>query len=492
MSFESRFQHLDRRAPIAEDNVAIIHDLEKCKNCTLCRKACADTMSVLDYYDLEATGDNPICIQCGQCAVICPFGAMYERTELDKVKEAIADPEKIVVIQTAPAVRVSIGEEFGFEPGTYQEGKMVGALRALGADYVVDTNFGADLTIMEEANELLERKLHGTGPLPQFTSCCPAWVKFCETFFPEYVSHISSARSCIAMESAMVKTYFAKNMNIDPKKIVSVSVAPCTAKKAEIRRPEQNNASRYTGEDLGPDTDICITTREFAQWIREAELDFAAVEDSAYDKFIGAATGGGVIFGNTGGVMESAMRAAYKLATGEDAPQTLIPFEAIRGMDGAREADVVIGDKTLHVAAVHGTGNLRKFIEHMRAENIHYDFIEVMACRGGCIGGGGQPRVKLPMADKAREARIASLYTRDAEVQVKAACDNPDIQKLYAEFFDGKPMSHKAHHMLHTTFVNRSEDLGPNGACTPATCPTSVPNLKKAAEAAKAAAEANN
>ncbi|MBF1750862.1 MAG: iron hydrogenase small subunit, partial [Veillonella sp.] len=205
----------------------------------------------------------------------------------------------------------------------------------------------------------------------------------------------------------------------------------------------------------------------------------------------GAASGGGIIFGNTGGVMEAAMRAAYKLATGEDAPQTLIPFEAIRGMDGAREADVVIGDKTLHVAAVHGTGNLRKFIERMRAENIHYDFIEVMACRGGCIGGGGQPRVKLPMADKAREARIASLYTRDAEVQVKAACDNPDIQKLYAEFFDGKPMSHKAHHMLHTTFVSRAEDLGPNGACTPATCPTSVPNLKKAAEAAKAAAEAN-
>ena len=185
------------------------------------------------------------------------------------------------------------------------------------------------------------------------------------------------------------------------------------------------------------------------------------------------------------------MRAAYKMATGEDAPQTLIPFEALRGMDGAREADVVIGDKTLHVAAVHGTGNLRKFIERMRAENIHYDFIEVMACRGGCIGGGGQPRVKLPMADKAREARIASLYTRDAEVQVKAACDNPNIQKLYAEFFDGKPMSHKAHHMLHTTFVSRAADLGPNGACTPATCPTSVPNLKKAAEAAKAAAEAN-
>ena len=253
---------------------------------------------------------------------------------------------------------------------------------------------------------------------------------------------------------------------------------------------QQENSSISVPQLVVKDTRIALG--ELAKWLRAEEINFDDLEDSAFDPLMGEASGGGIIFGNTGGVMEAAMRAAYKLATGEDAPQTLIPFEAIRGMDGAREADVVIGDKTLHVAAVHGTGNLRKFIERMRAENIHYDFIEVMACRGGCIGGGGQPRVKLPMADKAREARIASLYTRDAEVQVKAACDNPDIQKLYAEFFDGKPMSHKAHHMLHTTFVNRSEDLGPNGACTPATCPTSVPNLKKAAEAAKAAAEANN
>ena len=488
----SQYEFIDKRVPIALDNPSIYHDISKCKNCTLCRRACADVMSVLDYYDLDANGDVPVCIHCGQCAAACPFDSMHAKSELDKIKAALADPEKIVVIQTAPAVRVSIGEGFGYEPGTFLEGKMVGALRKLGADYVVDTNFGADLTIMEEASELVERLKNG-GQIPQFTSCCPAWVRFAEIYFPELIPNLSSTRSCIAMEAAMIKTYFAEKKGIDPRNIVSVSVNPCTAKKAETKREEENAAARYHNDDsLGMDTDISITTREFIRWIQEEHIDFNTVEESQFDDLIGMETGASIIFGNTGGVMEAAMRAAYKMATGEDAPETLIPFEAIRGMDGAREADVVIGDKTLHVAAVHGTGNLRKFIERMRAENIHYDFIEVMACRGGCIGGGGQPRVKLPMADKAREARIASLYTRDAEVTVKAACDNPDIQKLYAEFFDGKPMSHKAHHMLHTTFVNRSEDLGPNGACTPATCPTSVPNLKKAAEAAKAAAEANS
>ena len=452
----SKYQFLDRRVPIEDGNIALVQDLSKCKNCSLCRKACAVDMGVFDYYDLTTNGDHPICIHCGQCASICPFDSINERSEIDEVKAAIADPNKIVVFQTAPAVRVGLGEEFGLDAGTFVEGKMVAALRKLGGDYILDTNFGADMTIMEEASELLERVINSDAVLPQFTSCCPAWVKFAETFYPEFLPNLS------------------------------------TAKKFEIRRDEMNSSAEYWDVPEMRDTDYCITTRELAKWLRAEEINFDELEDSTFDPLMGEASGGGIIFGNTGGVMESAMRAAYKLATGEDAPQTLIPFEAIRGMDGAREADVVIGDKTLHVAAVHGTGNLRKFIERMRAENIHYDFIEVMACRGGCIGGGGQPRVKLPMADKAREARIASLYTRDAEVQVKAACDNPDIQKLYAEFFDGKPMSHKAHHMLHTTFVNRSEDLGPNGACTPATCPTSVPNLKKAAEAAKAAAEANN
>ena len=485
----SKYEFLDRRVPIEDGNIALVQDLSKCKNCSLCRKACAVDMGVFDYYDLTTNGDHPICIHCGQCASICPFDSINERSEIDEVKAAIADPNKIVVFQTAPAVRVGLGEEFGLDAGTFVEGKMVAALRKLGGDYILDTNFGADMTIMEEASELLERVINSDAVLPQFTSCCPAWVKFAETFYPEFLPNLSTAKSPIAMQAPTQKTYFAEKMGLDAKQIVAVAVTPCTAKKFEIRRDEMNSSAEYWNTPEMRDTDYCITTRELAKWLRAEEINF---DDLAFDPLMGEASGGGIIFGNTGGVMEAAMRAAYKMATGEDAPQTLIPFEAIRGMDGAREADVVIGDKTLHVAAVHGTGNLRKFIERMRAENIHYDFIEVMACRGGCIGGGGQPRVKLPMADKAREARIASLYTRDAEVTVKAACDNPDIQKLYAEFFDGKPMSHKAHHMLHTTFVNRSEDLGPNGACTPATCPTSVPNLKKAAEAAKAAAEANS
>ena len=375
----SKYQFLDRRVPIEDGNIALVQDLTKCKNCSLCRKACAVDMGVFDYYDLTTNGDHPICIHCGQCASICPFDSINERSEIDKVKAAIADPNKIVIFQTAPAVRVGLGEEFGLEAGTFVEGKMVAALRKLGGDYILDTNFGADMTIMEEASELLERVINSDAVLPQFTSCCPAWVKFAETFYPEFLPNLSTAKSPIAMQAPTQKTYFAEKMGLDAKQIVAVAVTPCTAKKFEIRRDEMNSSAEYWDTPEMRDTDYCITTRELAKWLRAEEINFDDLEDSAFDPLMGEASGGGIIFGNTGGVMEAAMRAAYKMATGEDAPQTLIPFEAIRGMDGAREADVVIGDKTLHVAAVHGTGNLRKFIERMRAENIHYDFIEVMA-----------------------------------------------------------------------------------------------------------------
>lgn len=486
----SKYEFLDRRVPIEDGNVAVVQDLSKCKNCSLCRRACAVDMGVFDYYNLESNGDHPICIHCGQCASICPFDSINETSEIEQVKAAISDPDTVVIFQTAPAVRVGLGEEFGFEPGTFVEGKMIAALRQLGGDYVLDTNFGADMTIMEEASELIERVLHGHGKLPQFTSCCPAWVKFAETFFPELLPNLSTAKSPISMQAPTQKTYFAEKMGLDAKKIVAVAVTPCTAKKFEIRREEMSASADYWNEPGMMDTDLCITTRELAKWLRAENIDFSTLEDSTFDPLMGEASGGGIIFGNTGGVMESAMRAAYEMVTKEKAPANLIPFEDIRGMDGAREADVAIGDKVLHVAAVHGTGNMRKFIEDMRANNKHYDFIEVMACRGGCIGGGGQPKVKLPMADKARTARIASLYKRDGEVEIKTCVNNPEIQALYKEFF-GSPLSEKAESMLHTTFVNRSADLGPEGACTPATCPTSVANLKKAAEAAKAAAEAN-
>ncbi|MDU4466500.1 MAG: [Fe-Fe] hydrogenase large subunit C-terminal domain-containing protein, partial [Veillonella sp.] len=319
----SKYQFLDRRVPIEEGNIAIVQDLSKCKNCSLCRKACAVDMGVFDYYDLTTNGDHPICIHCGQCASICPFDSINERSEIDEVKAAIADPNKIVVFQTAPAVRVGLGEEFGLDAGTFVEGKMVAALRKLGGDYILDTNFGADMTIMEEASELLERVINSDSVLPQFTSCCPAWVKFAETFYPEFLPNLSTAKSPIAMQAPTQKTYFAEKMGLDAKQIVAVAVTPCTAKKFEIRRDEMNSSSEYWDVPEMRDTDYCITTRELAKWLRAEEINFDELEDSAFDPLMGEASGGGIIFGNTGGVMEAAMRAAYKLATGEDAPQTL-------------------------------------------------------------------------------------------------------------------------------------------------------------------------
>ena len=377
---------------------------------------------------------------------------MHAKSELEKVKAALADPEKIVVIQTAPAVRVAIGEGFGYEPGTFLEGKMVGALRALGADYVVDTNFGADLTIMEEASELVERLKNG-GQIPQFTSCCPAWVRFAEIYFPELIPNLSSTRSCIAMEAAMIKTYFAEKKGINPSNIVSVSVNPCTAKKAETKREEENAAARYhNDESLGMDTDISITTRDL----------------------IGMETGASIIFGNTGGVMEAAMRTAYKLITDkEPPPYALTHLEDVRGMEGVKEATVQLGDDvTLSVAVVHGGKNTRDFLNALKDSDKHYDFIEVMACPGGCIGGGGQPRTKLPQAVKTKEARIGGLYEADANYKWVASYENPEIQALYKDFL-GEPLGHKAHELLHTHYTNRSAVLGDRKDVTPETCPTS-------------------
>lgn len=469
----SRFQQLDRRVPMAENNVAIIHDLTKCKNCTLCRRACADTMSILDYYDLESTGDVPICIHCGQCVAACPFGALYERSELDEVKAAIQDPDKIVVVQTAPAVRVGIGEEFGYEPGTFLEGKMVGSLRALGVDYVVDTNFGADLTIMEEATELIERLTHGHGPLPQLTSCCPAWVQFCETYYPDYIPNISSTRSCIAMEAAAIKTYFAKNMGIDPKQIVSVSVNPCTAKKFETKRPEQNKAGEYWDDASMMDTDYSLTTREFAKWLRDENVDFSAAEESKFDKLIGEETGGSVIFGNTGGVMEAAMRAAYNFVTGMTPPtEALLNLTDVRGMTGVKEAEVQLGDTTVRIAVANGGKNIRALMDAIKSGEKQYDFVEMMACPGGCIGGGGQPLVKLPAVQKTKEARITGLYNFDAQMKFRSSYENSEIQEMYKTFL-GEPLGELSEELLHTKFTNRSDILGPRKDVVPETCPTS-------------------
>ncbi len=444
------------RVPIEADNPSIVRNESLCVKCGQCRNVCTSPIGVLGSYALEQTGDRAICIHCGQCANVCPVGSITEVYEYQKVKAAVEDKDKIVIVSTSPSVRVALGEEFGLPKGAFVQGKMVALLRALGVDYVLDTNFAADLTIVEEASELLARITGATDkPLPQFTSCCPAWVKFAETYYPELLPHISTAKSPIGMQGPTIKTYFAQKMGIDPRKIVNVALTPCTAKKFEIRREEMNAAGQKLDIPELRDMDNVITTRELALWAKEAGIDFVSLEDSDFDKLMGEASGAGVIFGNTGGVMEAALRTAYAYFTGEQPPKEMLKLEPVRGYDGLREASVELAGRVINVAVVHGTENIRKLI----AAGIEkYHFIEVMTCPGGCIGGGGQPKDFAYDADAARKARIEGLYERDAEMELHLSHENKEIQQLYQEFYDA-PLSELAESMLHTTYQDRSEDL---------------------------------
>ncbi|WP_304088214.1 rubrerythrin [Phascolarctobacterium succinatutens] len=444
------------RVPIEADNPSIVRNESLCVKCGQCRNVCTSPIGVLGTYALEQTGDRAICIHCGQCANVCPVGSITEVYEYQKVKAAVEDKDKIVIVSTSPSVRVALGEEFGLPKGAFVQGKMVALLRALGVDYVLDTNFAADLTIVEEASELLARITGATDkPLPQFTSCCPAWVKFAETYYPELLPHISTAKSPIGMQGPTIKTYFAQKMGIDPRKIVNVALTPCTAKKFEIRREEMNAAGQKLDIPELRDMDNVITTRELALWAKEAGIDFVSLEDSDFDKLMGEASGAGVIFGNTGGVMEAALRTAYAYFTGEQPPKEMLKLEPVRGYDGLREASVELAGRVINVAVVHGTENIRKLI----AAGIEkYHFIEVMTCPGGCIGGGGQPKDFAYDADAARKARIEGLYERDAEMELHLSHENKEIQQLYQEFYDA-PLSELAESMLHTTYQDRSADL---------------------------------
>lgn len=452
---------LDVRVPMDEDNVAIVRHEEKCIKCGMCKNVCEEYIGVHGTYTLEETGGKGICIHCGQCTQVCPVDSLTERYEYQDIREAIADPEKIVIVSTSPSVRVGLGEEFGMPAGSFVEGKMIALLRKLGVDYVLDTNFAADLTIVEEGSELIERITKGRGPLPQFTSCCPAWVKFAEIYYPEILPNISSAKSPIGMQGPTIKTYFAKKKGIDPTKIVNVALTPCTAKKFEIRREEMSDAADYLQIEGLRDMDAVITTRELAKMAREAGIDFASLEDSAYDEYMGEGSGAGVIFGNTGGVMEAALRTAYELITGKEAPAPLLDLQPVRGYEGIREASLDVDGLTVNVAVVYGTANVRKMIERVKAGEKQYHFIEVMTCPGGCIGGGGQPKTMLPIADDARKARIASLYKRDGSMKVRKSHENEQIKKLYEEFY-GQPLSELAEKMLHTMYKDRSELLHVN------------------------------
>ncbi len=354
----SKHNFTDIRVPIEPDNPSICRDEAKCIKCGQCKKVCTESIGVAGRYDLSLTGDNAICIHCGQCANVCPAGSITERYEYERVRKAAANPDRIVIFSTSPSVRAALGEEFGMADGSFVQGKMVALLRKLGADYVLDTNFAADMTIMEEAGELVERLTKGTAPLPQFTSCCPAWVKYVETYYPEMRDNVSSAKSPIGMQGPTIKTYFAKKMGIDPKRIVNVALTPCTAKKFEIRREEMNAAGRYLGIEGMRDMDYCITTRELAKWAREEGIDFAGLADEDYDDLMGEGSGAGVIFGNTGGVMEAAVRTAYHMVTGEEAPPLLYELQSVRGLDGVKEAFVYINDDViLKLAVVYGTAN---------------------------------------------------------------------------------------------------------------------------------------
>ena len=453
---------LDVRVPIEPDNPSIVRDEDKCIKCGMCKNVCTQDIGVHGTYTLEQTGGEAVCIHCGQCANVCPPDSITERYEYPEIREAVKNPDQIVIVSTSPSVRAALGEEFGMDDGTFVEGKMVALLRALGVSYVLDTNFAADLTIVEEASELIERVTKGTAPLPQFTSCCPAWIKFAEMYYPELIPNLSTAKSPIGMQGPTIKTYFAKKMGLDPTKIVNVALTPCTAKKYEIRRPEMHDAGHYYDDPNMRDMDFVLTTRELALWAKEEGIDFASLSDSAYDNLMGEASGAGVIFGNTGGVMEAALRTAYEYITGEEAPAQLYDLQPVRGYEGIREASLQIGELNVNVAVVYGTANARKMIERMKQGDKQYHFIEVMTCPGGCIGGGGQPKDLMKDADEVRKARIDSLYKKDAEMTLRKSHENPSIRQLYEEFY-GKPLSEMAEKMLHTMYEDKSMILNKKG-----------------------------
>lgn len=387
------------------------------------------------------------CVSCGQCIAVCPTGALREKDYIDEVLEAVADPEKYVCVQTAPAVRAALGEEFGYLMGTDVEGKMAAALRRIGFDKVFDTNFSADLTIMEEAHEFLDRVQNG-GVLPMITSCSPGWIKYCEHYFPDMTENLSSCKSPQQMFGAVLKTYYAEKMGMDPKKIVSVSIMPCTAKKFEIGRPDQSAAGV-------PDVDYAMTTRELARMIKRLGIRFNELPDEGFDDPLGESTGAAVIFGATGGVMEAALRTAVETLTGEELPNP--DFVDVRGTKGIKEASYNVAGMDVKVAVASGLGNARELLEKVKSGEADYHFIEIMGCPGGCVNGGGQPQVSGTVRNTVdvQGIRAKVLYDNDAAKAIRKSHENPSIKKVYEEYF-GEPGSHKAHEVLHTTYVKRS------------------------------------
>ena len=438
------------------DNPSILFHDYLCQKCGHCDEVCTDQMTVSHYCDPAVAREKNVCIHCGQCTNICKRGGMTERFDFPRIRRMAEDKGRVLIASTSPAVRVALGESFGLEPGADCEGKMVEALRRIGFDYVLDTTFAADVTVVEEANELIKRldaKGSSKAALPQFTSCCPAWVSFVEAFYPTLLPHLSTTKSPVMIQGAAIKTWFAKKNGIDPKSIVNVACTPCTAKKFEVLRPEMNASGRFLKDESVRDMDYALTCRELAQWIFESRVRFHELPDGEYDSIMGRGSGGGIIFGNTGGVMEATLRAVWLYMTGSKAPESLLHFEPVRGLAGVREASLEIDGKPLRVAVVHGTGTVRPLLDEILKGNGKYDFIEVMACPGGCIGGGGQPKPNGNGRpdDELRQKRIDGLYTKDERQTIRCAADNPNVQAIYQEFL-GKPLGPLSHSLLHTSY----------------------------------------
>ena len=439
----------------------MIRDNNKCVLCRRCVAACkSQHVSVIGTNDRGidtnvACGFNKGlaevgCVSCGQCIINCPTGTLREKDDTDKVFEALNDPEKIVIVQTAPAVRAALGEEFGYEIGTGVEGKMVAALRRLGFDKVFDTDVGADLTIMEEGAEFINRVKNG-GILPMITSCSPGWVKFCEMYHPNMIPNLSSCKSPQQMFGAVIKTWYAEKNDIDPKNIVSVSVMPCTAKKFEIGRDDQSAAGI-------PDLDITITTRELARMIKRARIDFAKLPDEQFDSPLGESTGAGVIFGVTGGVMEAALRTVADVLEGKSIDN--VDYHAVRGTDAIKEATLNIAGMDVNICVASGLDAAHKVLTAVENGEKNYHFIEIMCCPGGCVNGGGQPiqPASVRATTDIRSKRASALYSYDAANTLRKSHDSPVIKALYDEYFE-KPGSHKAHEILHTSYIDRSKDV---------------------------------